>query len=293
MKELTIKGFEEKPLACYLWDDCVSPKGVIQIVHGMQEHALRYSDFAQYMNKMGYVVFASDLRGHGKTAGSVDQLGQTSTDLFAEVVQDQIIIAKKLKKDYKKPLVILGHSFGSFITQRFIQVCDLPSKAILSGSAYTKTLEMKMGKFFANRICKKHGTSAPADLIENMSFKKYGKKFKNGNWLTRDEKIFQAYREDEYCGTPFPAGFYRSMFNNLVKNYEEIDKVSSTLPIFIIAGDEDPVGKKGKLVERLCLAYKKAHKLAEMKIYHGSRHEILNETNKEQVYNDILDFIER
>lgn len=293
MKEVSIKGFEGKELACYIWDDCVAPKGVIQIIHGMQEHAKRYDGFAQYMNRMDYIVFASDLRAHGKTAGSVEKLGHTNTDLFAEVVQDQIMIAKRLKKDYKKPIIVLGHSFGSFITQRLIQLSDIPSKVILSGTAYTKTCQIKLGKFFANHICNKQGADAPAKIIEDMSFRKYGKKFLNGNWLSRDEKKCKAYREDEYCGTPFPAGFYRSMFNNLLKNYEQIDQIRPNLPIFIISGDEDAVSKNGKLAEKLCLVYRKAHKQAEMKIYHGARHELINETNKEEVYNDILDFIEK
>ena len=293
MKEVKVKGFEGKQIACYLWDDCVSPKGVVQVIHGMQEHATRYDEFAQFLNKMGYIVFASDLRGHGKTAESIEQLGHTHTDLFNEVVEDQKIIAEKLKKDYKKPLYVLGHSFGSFVTQRLIQVCHIHTKAIIVGSAYTKTLEMKLGKLIANRICKKHGADTSATIIENMSFKKYGKRFDNGNWLTRDAKKFKEYQDDPYCGTPFPAGFYRSMFTNLVRNYENIDKVSPNLHIFLIAGDQDPVGKNGKLVEKLCLAYKKAHKQVEMKLYHGGRHEILNETNREQVYNDILDFIEK
>ena len=294
MRETTIKGFNGTNLIAYIWDECATPpKGVIQIIHGMQEHAARYDEFAKYMNKLDYVVFACDLRGHGKTAGSVDKLGHSDGDIFSEIVQDQTLIAKRLKNKYKKPLIIIGHSYGSFIAQRLIQLTDAPSKVILSGSAYTKTCEMKMARFIANRTCKKYGVDAPAKLIEKNSFVKYGRQFADGNWLTRDENKFKAYREDEYCGTPFPVGFYCSMFEHLVNNYDEIDQIRPNLPIFIISGDEDPVSKNGKLAEKLCWIYRKAHKQAEMKIYHGARHEVLNETNREEVYNDIVDFIEK
>lgn len=292
MIEREIVGFEGKKLYGYLWNDCKEPRGVVMIIHGMQEHATRYDEFAKFLNLHNYIAFASDLRGHGKTCGSVENQGHTDTDLFCEVVEDQKIIANYLMNEFGLPLVVLGHSFGSFVTQRFIQVCSLPTKAVIVGSAYTNTLEMRMAKALSAFLAKKNGLHSSGEVIENMSFKKYGKRFDNGNWLTRDTEKFDEYVLDQYCGKSFPIGFYKFMFANIVNNYKEIRRVSSSMPILLVAGDCDPVGKNGKLVKKLYMVYKKADKNVQLKLYRGGRHEILNETNRKQVFEDILEFIE-
>ena len=272
MKEEIIQGFNNYDIAAYLWDDVSSPKAVIQIVHGMQEHASRYDHFAKYLNKNGFIVFATDHRGHGKTAGDVKLLGHTNSDIFKEVVSDQIIITEKLKNRFNLPVYIVGHSFGSFVTQRYIQICNLTTKAVIVGSAYTNTLLNKMGLMVANLSALIKGNHAQAKLVEKLSFGSYAKKFENGNWLCSDEKQYEQYKLDPYCGTPFPYCFYKSMLKNIVNNYKHLDKISKNQKVFLVAGDSDPVGGYGKL-------------------YKNGRHEILNETFKEDVYKDIVDFL--
>lgn len=293
MKKQVIKGYQDKELICYIWDNVDNPKAVIQIVHGMQEHALRYTEFAEQLNRYGYIVFASDLRGHGATCGNVVDLGYSDGDIFQEIVSDQIIITDRLVKEYGLPIYLFGHSFGSFISQRYIQESRNVDKVILSGSAYTNTLTMRAGKIVAKLTSVFKGQRARARLIEKMSFGAYVKKFPQGNWLTTDNKVFAEYRADEYCGRSFPAAFYTSMFNNVVKNYKNISKIESGMKILIVSGAQDPIGGNGKLVRKLQKVYAKYGINAQLKLYDGERHELINGLKKEDVFKDIVEFYDK
>lgn len=293
MRKEIIEGFENKDLIAYYWDEVTKPKAVVQIIHGMQEHARRYDALAKYLNGFGYIVFASDLRGHGETAGEIKHLGHTNGDIFKEIVSDQILITEQLKRKYDLPVYVLGHSFGSFITQRYVQLCKLSDKAIICGSAYTKTPLMWFAKIIAYITAFFKGNHAEAKLIEKLSFGAYAKKFKNGNWLCSDEKVFEEYKMDPYCGTPFPVCFYKSMFKNILKNYNDLKLITPEQQIFLIAGEEDPVGGNGKLVKKLYGVYKKKNIKVTMQLYAGGRHEILNGLYKDKVFKDIINFLEK
>lgn len=293
MRKEIIEGFENRDLSCYFWDQVVKPKAVVQIIHGMKEHAKRYDNFAKYLNKQGYIVFASDLRSHGETCGEIKYLGHTNGDIFKETVSDQVLLTEKLKKKYDLPVYVIGHSYGSFIAQRYVQVCNLSNKVVLCGSAYTKTMLMWLGKIVANLTALFKGKHAKAKLIEHLSFDGYEKKFPNGNWLTQDEAIFKEYKLDPYCGTMFPACFYKSFFKNNLKNYKDLNLITPEQKILIISGSSDPVGNNGKLVNKLCDVYVKNRVKAELKLFENGRHEILNETFKEDVYKEIVAFFEK
>src|SRR5690554_3752508 len=136
MREFIFTSFDNTKLNCALWERVKEPKGVIQIIHGMNSHAKRYHDFAKKLNQNGYIVFADDHRGHGKTAGE-DKLGQVGKDNFNNCVKDQIEFTKTLKQKYNLPVQLFAHSYGSFLAQRCIQLAgDLIDGVILSGSAY-------------------------------------------------------------------------------------------------------------------------------------------------------------
>ena len=171
--------------------------------------------------------------------------------------------------------------------------CDnLVDKFILCGSAYTDTMIFKFGKIMASMTKKFKGAESPANFVEACSIKGYGKKFQNGNWLTRDETVWEAYQKDPLCGRTFPANFYYSFFKGAVSNYKKLALVDESTPILLICGDNDPVGANGKSVKKLNKVYTKHWLNVYLKIYNGARHELLNETNKEEVMADVLNFIE-
>lgn len=289
MKKVIWKGFNDKSINCYIFDEVAKPKAVVVIVHGMQEHALRYKTFAKKLNEEGFLVFASDLRGHGKNVMD-NNWGYDDNDIFLNIVEDQKIFINNLKKMYKLPVYVLGHSYGSFVTQRLILECQNVDKFVLSGSAYTNTMLFKSAKIIAKISSLIKGKKAEAKLIEKMSIKGYGKNFEDGNWLSRDKKVWAAYQKDEMCGNPFPNWFYVSMFTNLPKNYKKLKKANKNVKLFLIAGDNDPVGANGESVKKLCDVYIKNGFDATLKLYKGARHEVLNETNKQEVVEDLIKF---
>lgn len=292
MKTLKLKGHNDFELVCYVWDKVEKPTGVVQIIHGMQEHAKRYNDFARHLNKQGLIVFASDLRGHGQTA-LINNLpfGYSDGDIFMEIVYDQIKITNYLLETYKLPVSLFGHSFGSFITQRYIVENGFRIKnVILCGSTYTNAFAFKAGYQVAKIARFFKGKKAPAKLIEKMSIKGYGKGFEDGNWLSRKESVWADYLADELCDKTFPNNFYYSFFKNARKNYKELKNIPFYLPILIISGTDDPVAGKNGVV-KLFFTYGQANKKVYFKTYLDAKHELLNEECKSEVYQDVTNFI--
>lgn len=288
-KNLKILGFNDLELNTYVYDNVENPKAVVIIIHGMQEHCLRYKNFAQYLNKNGYIAIASDLRGHGHTAISKEHLGYGEKDIFTETLTDQLNIINYANQTYNLPIYLFGHSYGSMLSQVLIQLTPLVEKCVLCGTANGSSGIMKLGNFVVNLLKPFKKETSKGGIIEKLCIKSYGKGFERGNWLTRDEKVFDEYLKDEYCGGSFPFSFYRSMINNMHNANKGIQKIGSK-KVFLIAGDNDPVGSKGKQVKQLYKLYLKNNINAKMKLYKGARHELLNETNKDEVYKDVVDF---
>ena len=296
MKTEIINSFDETHISTRTWDNVKQKKGVVLIVHGMSEHINRYDAFAKFLNQNGYICFGFDLRAHGQSAKSIDDLGKYQKDLFADSVSDIIFFSNLLHERYKDlPLFVFGHSFGSFLTQRYIEKYDNFSGVIICGSANMKNqASVSFGKVIANITKCFCGKNAKAKMIAKASFGAYEKHFEDKNWLTRDTKIFKAYNDDPYCGFVCSANFYCSFFKNLKIIYksENLAQINKDRPIFIISGKDDPVGGFEKLVIKLYDLYKKWNiKKLQIKTYEKARHELLNETNKEEVFDDILSFL--
>ena len=302
MKEFTLSTFDNSEIACYLWDDVAKPIAVVQIAHGMGEHCGRYNDFAEFLNKNGFMVIAEDHRGHGKTSG-YDNRGIVEGDSYNDTVSDMIALTNYVEKKYKLPVVLFGHSYGSFLSQAYIERNgDRIMGAILSGSAYMNTAQVAFGRVVAKLQQAFFGGKKPAKLIAKLSFGAYDKQFKTENqpfaWLTRDKEVVKKYLEDEFCGGAYTMsiGFQKSFFCGLKTVYtdEALNSIPKTLPVLLASGDKDPVGGNGALVSKLYEEYK-ARGLTDLaiKLYPEARHEILNELNKDEVYADFLAFIQR
>lgn len=299
MKQGFIKSFDGTQIYVYAWTDVEKPKGIVQIFHGMSEHAKRYDDFAKFLNKNGYLVFGDDHRAHGKTAGSISNIGKYNqkSNLFYDTLLDELHISKLLKEEYNLPLYVFGHSYGSFLCQAYITKSSYHEKAIMCGSALMKNrLDVKLGKWVARLTVKIKGNNARAKLVEKFSFDSYNKQTKGGSWLNTDEEQIKIRSLDPYCGNPFSAKFYADLFTTFdwIYNKEHTRKINKEKPIFLIAGKEDPVGKMGNSVADLYRFYTGLEiKGLKMRLYQNGRHEILNEPKlKAEVYTDILNFIE-
>lgn len=290
MKEIKFNARDGKILMCSLWDNVPHPVGVVQIIHGMDEHVMRYDRFAIFLNKHGYIVFGDDHRAHGRTAGVVTNIGKTNGehDLFTATVDDEIEITKYLRRKYKLPVLLFGHSYGSFITQRIIQEPNLAAAgACLSGSAkYPLALLAPMATtaFIGMKL---FGPDAPARFLEYFSPIR-GRTMRGDSRLTRDTVQVAAHDADPMRAQYFSYGFYYSLFKNLIKlsGY-----ANQKLPMLIISGGRDMVSLNGRFANSLYRMYRAGGvENLTFIIYPGARHELLMETNFAQVQRDVLKF---
>lgn len=289
-------------VAVYKWIPEQEPKAVIHVVHGMAEHALRYSAFAEDACKRGFAVFASDHRGHGKTASDKNPIGYLSDgDGFGRVVDDQYEINAAVKSAYPSiPIVIAGHSFGSFVTQEYIErYGKTVDAAVLIGSAGPNA-SIAAASVLANINCFFKGRKSAAKLMNALVFGSYNNGIKAAktefDWLSRDSDEVKKYIDDALCGFICTTGFYQDFMRGLKRIHKRnaLKNIPAALPILIIAGSEDPVSTRGKTLKILYRIYKEnGIKDTELKLYEGARHEILNETNKETVKADIFAWIEQ
>lgn len=289
MKTLFIEGFESLPLSCYLYDEVEDPRGVILIIHGMQEHALRYEYFAKKLCESGFIVLASDLRAHGKTAKDPTKLGYNDGDIYKETVNDQIALLKYLHSRYDLPIYVFAHSYGSMVAQTLMQKVNIAKKYVLCGTANGSSFLFRLADFVSGFLCT-FARDKKASFVEGLSFKAYAKKFEDGNWFTRDKRVFENYKKDPLCGGSFPYSFYHSLFSNMTRVNRKIKLINNDTKILLIAGDHDPIGEYGKQVKKLAKIYAKKGKNVENKIYKDCRHELVNELNRDQIITDIIDF---
>lgn len=287
-------------ISVYSWNEVEEPEAVLQIFHGMAEHAERYNRLARFLNSKGIIVIGNDHRGHGKTAQHNGKIGVIGKNGFYKIVEDEYMLTKQIKQQYDGiPVFILGHSFGSFVGQEYItRYGSEIAGIILSGTAAQVGAEVRLGKYLASIKARLTGEEKPARLIEILSFGTYNKRIVKPktlfDWLSRDEAEVRKYIDDEYCGFTCSAGFYYYFLDAMLNLYKEskLGGIPKNLPVYILAGREDPVGGYGKKTEKLYDILRDLG-LADlnMKLYKEARHEILNDINRQEVSEDILVWI--
>jgi alpha-beta hydrolase superfamily lysophospholipase len=281
-----------------LWQGS-KPRAVLQIAHGMAEHSSRYKDFAAFLAGKGYVVCAEDHAGHGSHAALKGFFAEK--DGWECVLKDMKALMDEASGRYPGlPVFLLGHSMGSFLARSYItRYGEGLSGCILSGTMGPNPALGAAG-LLSSMQKKLKGPRSPAYFISNLSMGPYTKRIKNPvnrcAWLSTVDKVCVDYANDENCGFVFTAGAYYDMFNAL----KEINgpawplRIPKDLPVYFFAGDEDPVGDYGKGVEKVYLSVKEAGvKDVSLKLYKGGRHEMLNEANREEVYRDTLEWLEK
>lgn len=275
-------------------------KFVVQIVHGMAEHSERYTEFADFLVKKGAAVYASDHRGHGRNAMEPGEYGVwPQKKIWCTIIDDLKMVNDICAKNHPGvPIFVIGHSMGSFLTRSFISQYNFGVKGvILTGSGYNPTLLLQVGLLIAKLQCFFRGVGKSSKLLDKMSFGSFNKGYDSPfQWLTRDQKIVDQYIEDPKCGGVFSCSFWRGFFSGLIaiNKVRNVKKISRDLPILFLSGDNDPVGDSGKGVIKAVGFYKNLGlKKVEYKLYKDARHEILNEINREEVYQDIANWIDK
>lgn len=280
------------------WTPEKEPKAVIQIVHGMAEYIERYEDFALFLNSQGFVVVGNDHLGHGKSVSEDVPKGYfCEQDPATVVVRDVHRLKKLTQEKYPKlPYIILGHSMGSFILRNYLTTYGTGIQAaVVVGTGMMPNGVLNFGILLSKLISKRKGTKYPSPFVNAVSFGGYNKKIKKPatpmDWLSRNEDNVKKYMEDENCGFTFTTNGFITLFTLLkrLNSKANLEKVPKDLPIFFIAGHADPVGNYGagvaKAVKSLMdCGVENIH----MKYYEEDRHEILNEVDKEVVYQDVV-----
>lgn len=295
MKRKMQKVRDGKELSVVYWDNVPAPIATVQILHGMSEHIERYDDFARALNKAGYIVIGADHRGHGYT--DKDRLGKVGdTDIFEDSVSDAIELTAYAKVRYRLPVIVFGHSYGSFLLQRYLSYTSSQIHgAVLCGSACMEGFIVGLSCLLTNGKNKPKHRDNPGKMFADMTFGSYDKKYKKEGlnaWLSRDEEQVKKYNADPMCGFTCSMGFYHYFFRGFKAiSKSDYKKLRKDLPLLIISGADDKVGGDGKLVKKLDAKYRKLGLNPTLKLYEGARHEILNEINKTEVYEDVINFV--
>lgn len=301
----TFKSSDEKNIFSHQWlpDEKTNIKAVVQIAHGMAEHSARYERFAKHLTDNNFGVYANDHRGHGKTAGEIENLGYfADSDGWDLVVNDMAQLTAVIKNDHPEiPVFLLGHSMGSFLSRDFMfSHPSLVNGVILSATACDPGLLGNVGVVIAKLANIFQGKKALSPMLDKLSFGTFNKAFKpnrtNFDWLSRDNAEVDKYINDPFCGTIFTSGFFSDLLKGIKKiNYRaNIKIIPKDLPIYLLAGSMDPVGDFSKGVKKVFKTYEDTGiKDLSLKFYENGRHEILNEVNRKEVYKDIIDWLEQ
>lgn len=289
------------PVSAYFW--CakdIAPRAIIQLSHGMCEYITRYETWARRFAEAGFVFCGNDHLGHGYTAQSKQELGYMAkrggAELLIEDVHKMTLLAKE--KFAGVPLVLYGHSMGSFVARAYLtRYGEELTGALISGTAGPGQ-PTGLGRMVAQTVGAVRGEKHRSRLLTSMAFGSYNKKFrKEGSlfsWLTRDESVRAAYGKDPFCTFVFTTAGYDTLFSLLgeVSSKKWANGVPKLLPVLLFAGDKDPVGNYGKGVKKVYERLMAAGCNVQLKLYADGRHEMHNETNKDEVFADLIAYLE-
>lgn len=275
--------------------DYGSIRGVVQISHGMAEYSNRYAGFALELCKSGYAVFISDHIGHGSSVTDKNMLGffgENGEDTF---VEDMKALTDIIKNEYNDlPLYLLGHGMGSLIARKYTAKYGY----LLDGVIYTGTSgqnpALGVGIQLANTLIKQNGPYYRSELLDTIAFGTYNRKTEKRtdcDWVSRDTKEVDKFIADDLCGYKYTVSGMKALFLTLkaVSTRRWYNSVPLSMPILLLSGSMDPIGDYSKGVNEVYKTLKKTgHKYVTMKLYDGARHEILNEINRKEVYEDII-----
>ena len=234
--------------------------------------------------------------GHGKSIGTEGTQGYFNGGWMAAIEDSYRLLTETRQKYPQLPYVLFGHSMGSFLARTLLEVHPDSgiAAAVICGTGWQPALLLRSGLLMCKLICKKDGEKNPSPTLQNLVFGSYNQRVEHPrtpfDWLNRDKRAVDAYMADPLCGFVASGGLLRDMLGGIafIQKKENLEKMNRELPVFFIAGGDDPVGNYGKGVRQAAAAFEKAGmKHVSVRVYPLCRHEILNEINKQEIYEDI------
>ena len=290
-------------VAAAWWRPEGPPRGVVQLVHGISEHIGRYDSFARFLAEHGFAVVGHDHLGHGRTARNPLEFGWfADRDGWKHVVKDVRALRERVGAEYPGlPCFLLGHSMGSFLTRTLLfRYPDAGLRAaVICGTGWQPAPVLAAGLALCGLEKLRLGETGRSKLLANLMFGAYNRKFPDArtpnDWICSDPEVVAKYTADPLCGQDATVGLTREMLRGIrmIQKPANLQRMDKALPVFFIAGRSDPVGNMGRGVEKAAAAFRAAGMQdVACKLYDG-RHEILNEKNRQLVYDDVLAFYER
>ena len=294
---LSVKGC---PLQARRWIPDGNIRRIVQIVHGMAEHIDRYDRVACALNEAGFLVTGHNHLGHGKSASLHGFFGDRNG--WQALIDDVHSLRTLTEKAYSgAPYFLLGHSMGSFVVRCYLtEHAEDLSGAIISGTGYYQPSVVRAGLILSNLMCFLGYAKKESRFIDRIAFSSSNKPFAPSrtpfDWLTRDEGEVDKYVSDPECGFIFTASGYRDLFRGLMRltRTEELNKIPSSLPVLFISGEKDPIGAMGSGVQKVSEEFANAKlKNITVQLYPGCRHELFNELNRQEVFGNLINWLEK
>lgn len=278
------------------WAPTAAPRAVVQVVHGAAEHSDRYDRFAGFLVDNGYAVYATDHRGHGRTRVRSGALGDAGPDAWNRMVTDEIQLSQLIRQDHPgKPLILFGHSLGSFIAQDYItRQGDQLDGLVLSGTAYGPPPPQEVLDLLDAAVADDPLADSVAWAERFADFNKPFSDQPGFEWLSRDKAEVQKYLDDPLCGFAFSNELVRDFFSGMadLRDPAREARIPGKLPILVIQGEMDPVGGNLKETQALLDRFRELGiEDVQHRFYPGARHEVLNETNRDEVQGDVLGWL--
>ena len=299
MTEIQTVTSQDRSIAARWWLPPGTPKGVIQVLHGLAEHIDRYDRFAAACNERGFAVVGHNHRGHGEDATTLGHFADANG--WTRVVDDADAVHKAVRARFAdRPVTVLGHSMGSYIAQSFVMRRQPNIVAlILSGSTWPNRGQVRLAHWLARLIIAFGRPTKPGGLFDKLSFGEFNKAFTPNrtdfDWLSRDNGEVDRYMADHLCGAPSSVGLWRDLSGGLleISDLRRLAQIANDLPILILGGELDPVGG-ARALPKLAAAYSDSgHGNVQLTLYPEGRHEMFNEINRDDVTADVLTWIER
>lgn len=297
----TINTADGHAIPVITWRPKDKPAAILQIFHGLSEHAERYARFANASTAAGYAVVAHDHRGHGRACPESGLGHFSDADGWTLILQDAKSVQDDAGRQYPGlPVVLFGHSMGSYLAQDFVmRHPHSVSALVLSGSTSPSRLKVRLGRWVARWEALRRGRQHRSKRLNAMGFGAFNRRVEPArtpfDWLSRDPAEVDRYIADPLCGAVASASLWQHLLGGLlaISSTKALQRIPSGLPVLITGGENDPVGGRHGMT-RLAAAYERSgHTAVTLTIYSGGRHEMLNETNRDEVTDDILGWLER